>query len=62
MSGIFSSPKRPKLPAEPERIEPVTAVTDDAERERHRILRTSSSRAATLRGGLANALRKRLGE
>lgn len=61
MSALFSKPKTPDLPAPPEKIEPVRTVTDDAERARQRIRRTASGRAETIRAGIANALKTRLG-
>ena len=62
MSAIFNKPKRAKRPVVAAPVESVRAVTDDAERERQRVKRTATARAGTLKAGIANALKRRLGE
>lgn len=64
MSGIFSSPKRPKIPPAPEPIEEVAIVEEEAEeakrREKKKLL--TRGRAATILSGIQAVLKKRLGE
>lgn len=61
IAEAFKTPKTPTLPTV-EKIEPVTTVTDEAERRRQRIRRTATGRQSTLQAGIANALKRRLGE
>ncbi len=64
MSSVFGKPKTPKIPAQPEPIEEVAMVQEDAEtakrRERRRL--QTGGRGATLISGIQSALKKRLGE
>lgn len=64
MSSIFRSPKKQRLPAEPEPVEEVEVITEEAteaaRRERKKILR--GGRRATILSGIMSALKKRLGE
>jgi len=64
MSGLFSKPKSPKLPPEPEPIEEVEVIEEDAaeaaRREKKKLL--TRGRRATILSGIAQALKKRLGE
>lgn len=65
MSGLFSSPKRPKIYAPPAEPEPVQMVEEDAEtarrRERRRLVEMGG-RTGTILSGIKSALKKRLGE
>lgn len=64
LKDLFSSPEKPDLPAEPEAVEEIATVEEDAEesrrREKRKILR--GGRRSTILGGIASALKKRLGE
>lgn len=67
MSGIFSKPKKPKIPpvqAQPEPIQEVEMVEEEAgvarRKERKRLL--TGGRASTIISGTLAALKKRLGE
>ncbi len=67
MSGVFSSPKKPKLPpqqAEPEQIETVTEDATDAGRRKRKHLATrgTQTRLSGIRNAVLGALKKRLGE
>ncbi len=68
MSGVFSSPKRPKIPqqqAEPEQIETVTEDATEAGRRRRKRfagMGTAQTRISGIRSALQSALKKRLGE
>jgi len=64
MSGVFSSPKKPKMQQMATEAEPVQMVTEDAEesRRRERKRLTTGGRSATFFSGIQNALKKRLGE
>ena len=63
MSSIFRSPKTPDLPPQPEPIEEVAVLEEDAakaaRRERKKILR--GGRRGTIISGIQSALKKRLG-
>ena len=65
MSGVFHSPKKPKLPPVLPEQEPVTTITEEGEqarkRERKRLL-MRGGRKSTFLSGIQNALKKRLGE
>jgi len=64
MSGLFSKPKTPSMPKQPEPIEEVAVVEEDAEkargRERKKLLQ--GGRRSTILSGIQSALKKRLGE
>lgn len=64
MSGLFSSPKRPKITTV-EEAEPIRMVEEDAEtarrRERRRLM-NMGGRTSTIISGIRSALKKRLGE
>ncbi len=63
-SVLFPKPKTPDLPPEPEPIEEVATVEEDAgaaaKREKKKLLR--GGRRATILSGIKSALKKRLGE
>jgi hypothetical protein len=66
VAGVFGGggQKDPKLPAEPEPVESVTTITDDAgraKRRKNRRLATGGSQSTVL-SGIGSALKKRLGE
>ena len=66
MSGVFSKPKSPKLPApleeEPvEEIETVTADAAVAQRRKKKGIR-QGGRQSTILSGITASLKKRLGE
>lgn len=61
MSGIFSSPKRPKIPKQES---PVTVIDEEEPeevraRERRRLL--TGGRQSTILSGIQSALKRRLG-
>ena len=64
MSGLFSKPRTPDMPAQPEPIEPVAVIEETAEetrrRERKKLL--TGGRRQTILSGIMSALKKRLGE
>jgi hypothetical protein len=64
MSGVFGSPKKPKMPAPIAESEPITTVTEDAEvaRRRERKRLSTGGRQSTMLAGIMTALKKRLGE
>ena len=63
MSSIFRSPKKPDLPPEPETIEEITSIEEDADvaarKRKKKIVR--GGRRATIISGITSALKKRLG-
>ena len=64
MSTFFNKPRGPDLPAEPEPIEEVSVVQEDAteagRREKKKIL-SRRGRKSTVLSGIQSALKKRLG-
>lgn len=64
MSGVFSSPKRPKIPPQPEPVEEIAIAEEDAaiaaRKEKKKLLR--GGRRSTILSGITSALKKRLGE
>ncbi len=62
--SIFRSPKKPDLPPEPEPVEEISVIEEDAEvaarRKKKKILK--GGRRGTIISGIASALKKRLGE
>lgn len=64
MSGVFSSPKRPKIPAQQAEPEPIETVTEEAEtvRRKERKRLQTGGRASTILSGIQAALKRRLGE
>lgn len=68
MSGLFSSPKKPKLPPQVAEVEPIETVTEDAteagRRRRKKLVAggAPSTRISGIRSALFAALKKRLGE
>jgi len=64
MSGLFSKPKMPDIPKQPEPIQDIKMVTEEADvarrREKKKLL--AGGRKTTILGGLQTALKKRLGE
>ncbi len=63
MSGIFSKPKTPDLPAqqpEPEAVETVTEDATEASRRRRKKL-VAGGKSSTILSGIRSALNKRLG-
>lgn len=65
MSSLFNKPRTPTLPPEPEPIEEVQAVQEDAteagRREKKKLL-SRRGRKSTVLSGIQSALKKRLGE
>ena len=63
MSNLFSKPRTPDLPPEPEQIEDVQRIEEDASsaqrREKKKVLR--GGRRSTIISGIRSALKKRLG-
>lgn len=63
MSSIFRSPKKPDLPPEPEPIEEVSVVEEDAsvaQRKKKKAI-AGKGRSGTIISGITSALKKRLG-
>ena len=64
MTSLFTSPKRPKIPAQPEPIEEIEVVEEEAaeakRRERKKLL--IGGRRSTILSGIVSSLKKRLGE
>ena len=64
MTGVFRSPKKPDLPPEPEKIEEVAVIQEDAEvaarKKKKKILR--GGRRGTIISGITSALKERLGK
>lgn len=64
MSSIFRGPSKPNLPPEPEAVEEVSAIEEDADkasrRERKKIAK--GGRRSTILSGIQSALKRRLGE
>ena len=64
MSGMFSSPKTPKIRKQ-EVVESVTKITDDANDEQKRVrqrISQASGYQSTVMAGIQSALKRRLGE
>ena len=63
MSGLFSRPRKQRLPPEPEPIEDIEVVEEEAEvakrKERKRLLRGGGR--STILSGISTSLKKRLG-
>ena len=64
MSGVFSSPKKPKMPPPIVEAEPITTITEDAEssRRRERKRLSTGGRQSTMLSGIMTALKRRLGD
>jgi len=64
MSGVFSSPKKPKMPVQQAEPEPIATVTEDAEvsRRKEKKKLSTGGRGSTIMSGIMAALKKRLGE
>ncbi len=64
MSSLFSSPKKPKLPAQQEPIEEVSVIQEDAasagRREKKKLI-SRRGRKSTILSGIQSALKRRLG-
>ncbi len=62
--SILRSPKKPELPAEPEPVEDIAVIEEDAEvaarKRKKKILK--GGRRGTIISGIAQALKRRLGE
>jgi len=63
MSGMFSSPKKPKLPPTPAPVEEVAVIEEDADvagrKEKKRLMQ--GGRQSTIISGIQSALKSRLG-
>ncbi len=63
MSNLFNKPRTPDLPPEPEPVEDIQTVQEDASaaqrREKKKVLR--GGRRGTIISGISAALKKRLG-
>ena len=64
MSGVFSSPKKPKMQPQQAEPEPIATVTEDAEvsRRKERKKLSTGGRQSTMLSGIQAAIKKRLGE
>ncbi len=62
--SIFRSPKKPDLPAAPEKVEEVSVIEEDADvaarKKKKRILK--GGRRGTIISGITSALKERLGK
>ena len=63
MSGIFSKPSTPKLPPQPEPIEEVAVIKEDADvaarKEKKKLAK--GGKRSTIISGITSALKRRLG-
>lgn len=64
MTTLFKSPRKPDIAPQPEPIEDVKMVEEDAEEARRRSKKKfiSGGKPANILSGIASALKKRLGE
>jgi hypothetical protein len=64
LGSIFDKPQSPNLPPEPEPIEEVTTITDDAGKAKRRKKKgiRQGGRQSTILSGISASLKKRLGE
>jgi hypothetical protein len=64
VKSLIGKPDQPNLPAEPEPIEEVTTITEDATRAKRRKKKgiRQGGRQSTVLSGITSALEKRLGE
>lgn len=64
MSSVFRSPKTPDLPPEPEPVEEVSAIEEDATKAARREKKkfAKGGRKSTILSGIQSALKRRLGD
>lgn len=61
MSGLFSSPKRPKIPRQEEQVAVIEEEEPEETRKRERRRLLTGGRQGTIISGIMSALKKRLG-